>query len=154
MNRAFVREQDDEKPPELPDRPISSFPNFVTREGFAAIDAHAASSREELATAQAADDRIAIARAMRDLRYWSARRASAEIVDPPADGSVARFGSVITIRRGEGREQTYRIVGEDEADPTHGTLSHASPLAQAILGKSIDEDVIVNGAEIQIVAIA
>ena len=41
-----------------------------------------------------------------------------------------RFGGTVTIRRDDGREQTFRIVGEDEADPSRGTLSHASPLAR------------------------
>jgi transcription elongation GreA/GreB family factor len=38
------------------------------------------------------------------------------------------------LRRDDGREQTFRIVGEDEADPAHGTvISHVSPLAQAVM---------------------
>jgi transcription elongation GreA/GreB family factor len=37
------------------------------------------------------------------------------------------------LRRDDGREQTFRIVGEDEADPAHGTVSYVSPLARAIM---------------------
>ncbi len=47
-------------------------------------------------------------------------------------GSVSR----VTIARDDGRRQTYRIVGEDEADPAAGTLSYVSPLARALMGKS------------------
>ena len=49
---------------------------------------------------------------------------------------------------------TYRIVGEDEADPTRGTLSYVSPLAQAIMGQTIGDAVTVGPTEAEIVAIA
>ena len=39
----------------------------------------------------------------------------------------------VTLRREDGREQTFRIVGEDEADPSRGTVSYVSPLARAVL---------------------
>jgi transcription elongation GreA/GreB family factor len=48
------------------------------------------------------------------------------VVPEPDDNTQVRFGHAVTIIRDDGREQTYRIVGEDEADPTHGTLSHVS----------------------------
>jgi transcription elongation GreA/GreB family factor len=68
----------------------------------------------------------------RDLRYWEIRKASAEVVNPSADGSVG-FGSTVTIRRKD-RTQTFRIVGVDEADASKGLISFRSPIAQAILG--------------------
>jgi transcription elongation GreA/GreB family factor len=39
----------------------------------------------------------------------------------------------VTLRREDGREQTFRIVGEDEAHPSHGTFSYVSPLARAVV---------------------
>ena len=48
------------------------------------------------------------------------------------DDTVA-FGSTVTITR-KGRQQTFRIVGVDEADASNGMISHRSPMAQAILG--------------------
>ena len=39
----------------------------------------------------------------------------------------------VALRREDGREQAFRIVGEDEADPLHGTVSYVSPLARAVL---------------------
>jgi transcription elongation GreA/GreB family factor len=50
--------------------------------------------------------------------------ASAEVVKPPADKSKASFGMTVTLRRDDGREQSFRIVGEDEADPSRGTVSY------------------------------
>jgi len=54
----------------------------------------------------------------------------------PAAGErdTASFGTTVTLRRDDGREQTFRIVGEDEADPAHGTvISYVSPLARAVM---------------------
>jgi transcription elongation GreA/GreB family factor len=72
----------------------------------------------------------------RDLRYWLLKKASAEIVAPPGDGSVA-FGSSVTIERqvaNQSRKQSFRIVGVDEADPAKGLISFRSPLAAALIG--------------------
>ena len=148
MSRAFVKESEDVE--DLPDRPISDLPNDVTAEGLRRIE-------EELAAAQAAQaaagDRAALARARRDVRYWSARRATATVIPEPADDSVVRLGHTVTIVREDDRRQTFRIVGEDEADPARGTISHASPLARALFGKGVGEVVAIAGGEAEIVEI-
>ncbi len=157
MSVAFTREEDYEATAaDLPDRPVSPHPNLVTPEGLAAIEAELASARAAYTAAQAGDvkeDRTAMARATRDLRYWSSRRASAQLVEPAeADGTV-RFGGSVTIEREDGRRQTWRIVGEDEADPARGSVSYVSPLAQAVLGKGVGELATVAGAEVEIVGV-
>ena len=153
MSRAFVREGEGD-PDDLPDRPISHAPNDVTREGMAQIEAAVAAAQDALATAQAEVDRSAIASASRELRYWSARRASAHVVAEPEDDSQVRFGHVVTILRNDGRRQTFRIVGEDEAEPAHGTVSHASPLARALFGRSVGDVVRVGSGEAEILNIS
>lgn len=80
------------------------------------------------------------------LRY-GARRASAEVVKTSDDKSKASFGLTVTLRRDDGREQSFRIVGEDEADPSRGTLSHLSPLARAPLTHGPGEAVAIAGHE-------
>ena len=139
MSRAFVKEQDIDAIEDLPDRPISEHPNDVTAEGMAQIEAELAAAHQGQAAAQAAGDRAAIAGASRELRYWSARRATARIVPKPDDATKVRFGSLVTIVRDDGREQAFRIVGEDEADPARGTISHVSPLARALFGKEVGD---------------
>jgi len=139
MSRAFVKEQDADFLEDLPDRQISEFPNHVTPEGLAQIDAALAAARTTFIEGRARNDRAAMAMASRDLRYWNARRATARVVPPLNEFSVARFGSVVTIRRDDGREQSFRIVGEDEANPSQGTISHVSPLARGILGKRLGD---------------
>jgi transcription elongation GreA/GreB family factor len=139
MSRAFVRESDVEAPEELPDRLISSYPNDVTAEGMKQLELMLETAREAHAAALQAKDRSALAVASRDLRYWGARRASARVIPSPVETTKVQFGSTVSIRRSDGREQTFRIVGEDEADPVRGTISHASPLARALIGKSVGD---------------
>jgi len=151
MSRAFVKE-DDDAVEDLPERPISTAPNFVTSKGLAAIEAEVARLSDVLSNA--GEDRNERARIARDLRYWTARRSTAQLVPPPHDFEVARFGCTVTITRDDGRSQTFRIVGEDEAAPEHGTLSHVSPLARAVLGKSVGDTAPVAGHEVEITNIA
>lgn len=158
MSVAFTREEDLEATAaDLADRPISPHPNLVTPEGLAAIEAELASARAAYTAAQVhgsiESDRTAMARATRDLRYWSARRASAQLVEPSKDDGAVRFGGSVSIEREDGRAQTWRIVGEDEADPAAGSVSHVSPLARAVMGKRVGDEVTVAGQSAEIVAV-
>ncbi|MDP2764736.1 MAG: transcription elongation factor GreA [Brevundimonas sp.] len=157
MSVAFTREEDLEATAaDLPDRPISPHPNLVTLEGLARIEAALASARAAYSAAQAQGsieaDRTAMARATRDLRYWSARRATAQLVETVADGRV-RFGGSVTLERDDGRRQTWRITGEDEADPAAGSVSHVSPLAVALIGKRVGDEAVVAGRTVEVVAV-
>ena len=154
MSRAFVKDDDIGPGEELPDREISPHPNVVTAKGLAAIEAAIARLREELIAAHQAEDRDASARIGRDLRYWMARRASAQLVEPANDTKKVHFGSTITIEREDGRRQTFQIVGEDEADPAHGTVSYVSPLAQALMGKERNDTALVGASEVEIIEVA
>ena len=159
MSVAFTKEGDSEATAaDLPDRPISTHPNLVTAAGLAALEAGLTEARNAYHAAQAAggvhEDRTAMARATRDLRYFGARRASAQLVETPADPDKLVFGGAVTFEREDGRRQTYRIVGEDEADPAKGSVSYVSPLAKALLGKGVGETALINGDEVEVMAVA
>ena len=83
MSRAFVKEGDGSDD-ELPERLVSEHPNLVTPEGLARIEAEVERLSREYAIAQSQGDRAALAALSRDLRYWTARRTSAELVQPPS----------------------------------------------------------------------
>jgi transcription elongation GreA/GreB family factor len=153
MSRAFVKEQEDSKPEELPDRLISEHPNLVTPEGLELIEAEVKRLTAEHAAAQAAEDRERTAAIARDLRYWTARLQSAEVVTPPDDPKHVHFGSTVTIAREDGRRQTFRIVGEDEADPTKGTIPYVAPLARALVGKAVGDTVRVGAGEVEVLRV-
>jgi transcription elongation GreA/GreB family factor len=152
MSRAFTSE--DHYVENLPDRPVSDHPNHVTRHGLELIVAALDDAHRRHGEAQAAGDREALAEAGRDLRYWSARRASAQVVEPDPDLATVQFASTVTIVRDDGREQTFAIVGEDEADPARGTISHVSPLARALLRKAVGDVVTAGKDKAEITAIS
>lgn len=154
MSKAFTKEADGgDVYDDLPDRPISPH-NLVTKHGLELIEAELARLHEEHAAAHDADDKPLLAKINRDLRYWTSRRATAQVVEPRHDAAEVHFGSKVTIEREDGRRQTYRIVGEDEADPAHGTLSYVSPVAQALMGKPVGETVQAGAGEATIVEIS
>jgi transcription elongation GreA/GreB family factor len=153
MSRAFVKEHDGEETFDLPDRPISEHPNLVTAQGLAQIEDTLARLHEAHARAQAEGDRAALAHTARDLRYWIARRSTAQSMPAPDQTDKVQFGSTVTIERHDGRKQTFRIVGEDEAEPAEGTLSYVSPVARALMGKSVGDVVQAGPSEAEIVEI-
>ena len=154
MSKAFTKEPEGgDVYDDLPDRPISPH-NLVTPEGLETIEAELARLHLEHIAAQEANDRAWLAKINRDLRYWTSRRATAQVMDPPEDATEVHFGSTVTILREDGRRQTYRIVGEDEADPSAGTLSYVSPVAQALMGKQAGEMVEAGAGEAEIVEIS
>jgi transcription elongation GreA/GreB family factor len=154
MSRAFTREDDSESAlSDIGERPVSTNRNLVTAEGLAAIDQAVAELREDLAKAEAAADRERIALVSRDLRYWNARRESAEISVPEPDSKVVRFGMTVTVEGEDGKRKAWKIVGEDEADASRGSVSHVSPMAAALFGKTVGDVAVVSGKEWEIVAV-
>jgi transcription elongation GreA/GreB family factor len=132
MSRAFVSEETVEA-----ERPVSATPNLVTPRGLGLIDARVV--RLEGRLAEAAPEVPERAGLARDLRYWRARRTSAQLVAlaSGAPDEVA-FGTKVTIRQG-GTTTSYRIIGEDEADPPKGLLSWTSPLAEVLMGARVGD---------------
>ena len=91
--------------------------------------------------------------ALRVLRYWHTRVATAEI-PPLADGTTVEFGCRVTYRL-RGKTATIAIVGDDEAAPAAGAIAFSAPLARAMMGAEVGECVDFNGAAdaIEIIAI-
>ena len=138
MSRAFVKETAESAPP--PERMVDDGPNLVTPEGLAQIGAHITRIEAAMQTETNVLLRETLAR---DLRYWEIRKSTAEVAPPPDTDKVS-FGSTVTISR-KGRQQTFHIVGVDEADAAKGLISFRSPLAQAILGAKVGD--IIEAAE-------
>ena len=159
MSVAFTRDEDHEAAAaNLPDRPVSPHPNLVTPAGLAQLEAAFAEAKAAYTAAQTAglinEDRTAMARATRDLRYYTARLGSAQRIDPVMTPDRVVFGCTVEILRDDDREQTFRIVGEDEADPAKGSISYVSPLARTLLGKEVGDEVQVGGAGLEIISIS
>ncbi len=159
MSIAFMKDPEGEVLEDIPERPVSPHRNLVTPEGLAHIDAEVARLQDAFSHAQKAanngeeEDRHNLLRIGRDLRYWMARRSNAELVRPMKDRGKVQFGSTVVIEREDGRRQRWRIVGEDEADPAHETISHVSPLARALVNKVVGDVVEVNRLDVEVVEI-
>lgn len=143
---------------QLPDRPISPHPNLVTQAGLKALETQLAEARAASEAASAVEDinerRRQTAGPLRDLRYFAERVHTAQLMPDPASSDTVAFGSTVTFSRDDGRTQTYRIVGEDEADPKAGSISYVSPVARILMGKAVGEVVSVGAQELEIVAIS
>jgi len=147
MSRAFVNEDaQSEAQAELPERPQSPYPNYVTPQGLAALErrlANLLAERSALADgAEALSHEAALRRIDRNARYVSARIDRAVLVSPGEQprGEVA-FGATVRVCDADGEERVFAIVGEDEADAAVGKVSWVSPLANALLGARVEDRV-------------
>jgi transcription elongation GreA/GreB family factor len=160
LSVAFTKEESAETAAEtqLPDRLISPHPNLVTEAGLKALELQLQQAREAYEAAQQIEDvnerRRQAAAPLRDTRYFSARVRTAQIIPNPTSNETVAFGSTVTFSREDGRVQTYRIVGEDEADPKAGSISFVSPVARSMMGKAVGDVVGSGKQELEIVAIS
>ncbi|ARM88844.1 transcription elongation factor GreA/GreB family protein [Rhizobium sp. CIAT894] len=160
MAVAFTKEESFETASEtlLPDRPVSPHLNLVTEAGLRALELQFQQAREAYDAANTIDDvnerRRQAAGPLRDLRYLKARLRTAQLMADASSTDAVAFGSTVTFRRDDGRVQTYRIVGEDEADPKAGSISYVSPVARLLMGKAVGDVAETGGQELEIIAIA
>src|SRR6185295_5585078 len=145
MSRAFVKENEDQVP-ELPERPQSPHPNFVTPRGLALLKQQLAEledSKHRHAVEQSLLDKEALQVTERDLRYVQERLTRAIPVDydqQPKD--QVDFGAIVETEDENGVKRKFEIVGEDEADPNVGKLSWVSPLALALKDAKVGDTVV------------
>ncbi len=147
MSRGFVKEDDLEHAgTDVPERSISTHPNYVTVNGYALLETEAnALELQRKALSAKKDDQQAqqqLAIVNRDLRYVAARLESALITKPDVAAEQVLFGATVTVEDEEGDSHTYAIVGEDEADIKANKVSWTSPLAKALIGHKVDENVV------------
>ena len=148
MSRAFVKENDLEQAGiDIPERPISDEPNYVTPRGLKLLNQNIDNLEKEREALNAKKDdpmvKQKIAVIERDMRYFAARIESAILTNPQEeDPSHVLFGAKVTVEDEEGKFLTFEIVGEDEANIHEGRVSYLSPLAEALLGAAIGDEVV------------
>ena len=136
----------------MPDRAIPTEANLVTAEGLAQIDTMIDKLEQDHARATAAEDSLSsLRRARPSIVEDATRHGPAHAARPNLN---VQFGSRVTVLRSDGRRQTYRIVGIDEADPTKGRLSYLSPLAQAMINCEVGDAIDVGATQAEIIEIA
>lgn len=146
MSRGFVKEDDLEHAgTDLPERPVSEHPNYVTPLGLKLLKAETA-RLEKLRSALSPQKEDPIVQQQlgmveRDLRYFQARLEQAILVEPSKNEKVV-FGATVQVQDEEGVLHTFTIVGEDEADIAAHKVSWVSPLAKALLGHKVGDSVV------------
>ena len=141
MSVAFRRDCDEEHLEPRFELPIPPGPNLVTPHGYALIEARNHTLEAELAATPEEEARKVV---LRQSRYWRSRLASAQIVAVPSGDKVV-VGTRVTILQ-DGAERLLEIVGHDESDPASARLSFGAPLARALLGTQVDDEVDLPGA--------
>lgn len=135
MSQAFTKEGDASD--DLPERPVSERPNYVTPAGLAALRLKArelAQRRAALLARRGPETEAELRLVERDLRYFEARSDSALLVDRAGEKPrEVLFGAMVEVEGPEGPRR-FAIVGEDEADPAQDKLAWSSPLALALIG--------------------
>jgi len=77
----------------------------------------------------------------RRIRFLSKRLDGMTVVDrPPEDTGKVFFGAWVELEDDDGKRETYRLVGPDEAEGGAGLISIDAPLARALLGKRVDDE--------------
>ena len=154
MSRAFVNEDAASAGMlDLPDRPISRHRNLVTRRGLALIEAALDRHRAAFDKAKAESERDALARHARELRYWSARRANAQLIEPDPSARGVSFGVAVEIGYADGAVARLRLVGEDEADPAQGRIAWTAPVARSLLGAEVGDSRRLPRGEVEILSL-
>jgi transcription elongation factor GreB len=148
MSRAFVKEQDGESGAgEIADLPQSPHPNYVTPRGLAVLRERLAAAQEKRRILQAntggVERELPLANIAREIRYLEIRIERAILVDPGAQPhDEVAFGATVRVADPQGGEREFAIVGEDEADAEHGSVSWVSPLAAALLGARVGDEIV------------
>jgi transcription elongation factor GreB len=146
MSKAFTDEEAGEDAPIVrPRAPLPpGVPNYVTREGLALLQEELGAIVAERARVTALANEKERARQLGALAErraaLEARIATAELAPPPESFEVVRFGARVTVAGAHG-ERRHRIVGVDEADPAQGKIAFTSPLARALLGRAVGDEV-------------
>ena len=136
MSVAFRRESDEEHLEPKFELPFPPGPNLVTPRGLTLIEARNAELEAQIEAGPTPEQLMVL---QRDLRYWRARLATAQIA-PPASGEIVALGTAVTIEQ-DGKTRTLEIVGHDESEPAAGRIAFTAPLAKALIGSEIGEEI-------------
>jgi transcription elongation factor GreB len=149
MSRGFVKEDDQEEVPIVPQRAYlpEGVTNYVTPHGMDQLLAEKQmmiNEKNNLNNASENEKRIALNYINAKLQLLNNRIAEARIInlnEQPKD--EIRFGAMITLKIGASEKiQTFQIVGVDEADISKGKISFISPIARVLINKKIGDRVI------------
>ena len=146
MSRGFVKEDDQEEVPLVPQRAYlpEGVPNFVTRTGMDQLLAEKQMlicEKSNLGSTSENEKRVALNFINAKLQLLNARIADAKTIDPKEQlQNEIRFGAIVTLKTEvSGNIRIFQIVGVDEADIAKSKISFISPLAKALINKKVGD---------------
>ena len=148
MSRAFVKENDLEHAGiDIPERPISTEPNYVTQNGYDELKKNLETLETEIKQLKHLEDspenKQRKMKLERDLRYFLSRIESSILVESTNQArDKVLFGAWVKLTDEKNKEYRFQIVGEDEADIKKNKLSYLSPLAKSLLGSVIGDEIV------------
>lgn len=145
MSRAFVNEDQAAAQASQPvERLVSDQPNYVTASGLAQLQQRVAALNALRADLQAEGDadKQRLADTERDLRYFTARVQSAQVVPAATSTEKVQIGSLVRFVDEHDQEHQVQLVGEDQADAAQGLINWGSPLGRALLGAGPGDEVL------------
>jgi transcription elongation GreA/GreB family factor len=149
MSVAFRRDSDEEHLEPRFELPIPPEPNLVTPRGLDQIRGRNEEIEARLDGALSEEERKSV---LRDARYWRQRLTSAELA-PPAGGKRVAFGTRVSFVR-DGQAVTLDLVGHDESEPAANRIAFTAPLARALMGAEVGDEVEFAGTDEPIVVTA
>ncbi|RMQ41299.1 Transcription elongation factor GreA/GreB [Pseudomonas cichorii] len=146
MSRAFVNEDNAAAEASQPvERLVSTQPNYVTAHGLLLLQQHVneLQAQHSAQTAQGDNaDKQRLADIERDLRYFTQRLQSAQVVTPAISTEQVQIGSWVTFADEQDNRQRVQLVGEDQANAAQGLINWSSPLGRALLGTQLGDEVL------------
>ena len=140
MSRAFVNEDQAAAQASQPvERLVSDQPNYVTANGLAQLQQRVAALNALRAALQAEGDadKQRLADTERDLRYFTARVQSAQVVPAVTSTEKVQIGSLVRFVDEHDQEHQVQLVGEDQADAAQGLVNWGSPLGRAVCSPAV-----------------
>jgi transcription elongation factor GreB len=141
MSKAFTRESDESGDDEIPSIRPSLPPgttNYITPQGAERLTQrldNLLETRRQSSDAPDSDHRKLDAA----IRALQQTLGSVVVAHPSPNPQKVAFGTSVQIRHQNGDEETYRIVGVEEADPENCSISWLSPLARALLSRKVGD---------------
>lgn len=153
MSRGFVKEDDQEEIPIVPQRAYlpAGVTNFVTPTGMNQLldeKQMLVNEKNNLDNASENEKRIALNYINAKIQLLNNRIVEAKVVDLKGQPqNEIKFGALITLQtEASGKIQIFQIVGVDEADISKGKVSFISPIARALINKKIGDKVLLKQA--------
>lgn len=144
MSKAFTRESDESGDDDI--SPIRAplppgVTNYITPQGAERLQQRLKTllDKKEQLTASPNESESELRKLESNIRALRQILSTVVVAQPSPNPDKVAFGATVRIRDQRGEEESYRIVGVDEAEPENNSISWLSPLAKALLSRKVGD---------------